>query len=145
MGGRKDQNVNDEIIAQRDVIDTHDISSGVSAPPPVAARDAAAADNKKTSTDRDQQTVVPLFTSEECQSLRTRWETLQVSFVDEPRQSVERADQLVCETINGLSRGFSSQRERLEEQWHRGQDVSTEDLRVAFRRYRSFFDRLLSM
>ena len=88
---------------------------------------------------------MPLFSGEECQSLRSRWESLQVGFVDEPRQSVEHADQLVNEAINGLVRGFSSQRERLEQQWHRDQAVSTEDLRLAFRRYRSFFERLVSM
>ena len=132
--------MNDETIARRDVRDVHDVSSGGSATP--VARDTAAAG---TDTDRDHETAVGLFTSEECENLRSRWDTLQVSFVDEPRQSVERADQLISEAINGLTRGFSSQRERLEEQWHRGQDVSTEDLRVAFRRYRSFFDRLLSM
>ena len=144
MGGRKDQNVNDEMITRRDVIDTQDALSGVPVAEPVAANDMATAGDK-TATDRDQETLVPLFTNEECQSLRSRWENLQVSFVDEPLQSVERADQLINETINGLARGFSSQRERLERRWHRDQGVLTEDLRVAFRRYRSFFDRLLSM
>src|SRR6516164_6144177 len=101
MGGRKDQNVSDETITRRDVRDVQDGSSSVSAAP-VAARDTAAAG---ADTDRDQETVVGLLTSEECQNLRSRWETLQVSFVDEPRQSVERADQLISETINGLTRG----------------------------------------
>lgn len=94
---------------------------------------------------RDQETAVPLFGDNESRNLRSRWESLQVGFVDEPRHAVEQADQLVNDAINSLSKGFATQREHLEQQWHREQDVSTEDLRVAFRRYRSFFERLLSM
>ena len=76
--------------------------------------------------------------------LRSRWEAIQAGFVDEPRRAVEQADALVREVIDQLSRTFSSERQGLEEQWSRGTDASTEDLRVALRRYRSFFDRLLS-
>jgi hypothetical protein len=77
--------------------------------------------------------------------LRSRWESLQVAFVDEPRHAVEEADRLVTETVESLSKGFAAEREKLEKQWHRGEDVSTEDLRLALRRYRSFFERLLSI
>jgi hypothetical protein len=73
-----------------------------------------------------------------------RWQAIQASFVDEPRQSVEQADALVADLMQRLAAGFSSERERLEGQWDRGDDVSTEDLRVALTRYRSFFDRLLA-
>jgi len=88
---------------------------------------------------------LPLFAGEQAQHLRTRWENLQVGFVDEPKRSVEEADRLVTEAINSLSDGFASQRRTLEQQWHREGDVSTEDLRLALRRYRSFFERLLSL
>jgi hypothetical protein len=87
----------------------------------------------------------PLFAADECQGLRARWESLQVSFVDEPRRAVEQADELVNQTVEGLSRLFANERDRLEKQWHTGENVSTEDLRQALRRYRSFFDRLLSI
>jgi hypothetical protein len=73
-----------------------------------------------------------------------RWQKIQTSFVDEPRESVQQADTLVSDLMERLTAGFSEERERLEAQWDRGDDVSTEDLRVALRRYRSFFDRLLS-
>jgi hypothetical protein len=33
----------------------------------------------------------------------------------------------------------------LRKKWRRGDNVSTEDLRVALQRYRAFFDRLLSV
>ena len=73
-----------------------------------------------------------------------RWEEIQASFVDEPRDSVAQADALVADLMQRLATGFSAERERLEGQWDSGDDVSTEDLRVALTRYRSFFERLLS-
>jgi hypothetical protein len=73
-----------------------------------------------------------------------RWETIQVTFVDDPREAVSNADALVAELMQRLADGFAQERERLEGQWSRGEDVSTEDLRVVLQRYRSFFRRLLS-
>jgi hypothetical protein len=73
-----------------------------------------------------------------------RWENLQTAFVDEPRQTVEQADQLVAEVMQRLAEGFAAERERLEQQWGRGEDISTEDLRITLQRYRAFFQRLLS-
>jgi hypothetical protein len=87
----------------------------------------------------------PLFPSQETQELRERWHSIQAGFVDEPRKAVEDADGLVASTMKRLAEIFASERDQLESQWDRGDDVSTEDLRVALRRYRSFFDRLLSM
>jgi len=87
----------------------------------------------------------PLFPPEETQRLRDRWHSIQAGFVDEPRKAVEDADSLVASTMKRLAEIFASERDHLESQWGRGDDVSTEDLRVALRRYRSFFDRLLSM
>jgi hypothetical protein len=73
-----------------------------------------------------------------------RWEEIQTTFVDDPRDAVENADALVAELMQQLADGFARERERLEGQCSRGEDVSTEDLRVALQRYRSFFRRLLS-
>jgi hypothetical protein len=95
--------------------------------------------------EREEERIVPLFSDDESQRLRSRWESLQVGFVDEPKKSVEQADRLVTEAINNLAEGFSTQRHNLEQQWHREGDVSTEDLRLALRRYRSFFERLLTL
>jgi hypothetical protein len=86
----------------------------------------------------------PLFQPEETEQLRRRWETIQTGFVDEPRRAVEEADQLVADLMQRLAERFSQERGNLEGQWDRGEDISTEDLRVALQRYRSFFDRLLS-
>ena len=65
--------------------------------------------------------------------------------VHEPRKCVEKADQLVARVVQRLAESFSQERSRLEDQWSKGEDVSTEDLRIALQRYRSFFDRLLSV
>jgi hypothetical protein len=87
----------------------------------------------------------PLFPGEELQGLRTRWKEIQTGFVDEPRKAVEQADGLVASAMKRLAEVFAEERAGLEKQWDRGDSVSTEDLRVALQRYRSFFDRLLSV
>ncbi len=87
----------------------------------------------------------PLFTASESRDLRVQWDSVQVTFVDDPRSAVQKADALVSETIKRLAEVFAGERQKLEEQWGRGADASTEDLRVALRRYRSFFTRLLEI
>jgi hypothetical protein len=86
----------------------------------------------------------PLFPDDELHSFRTRWDEVQTSFVDEPRQAVEQADSLVANVVKRIAEQFSAERTQLEKQWDSGDSVSTEDLRQALKRYRSFFDRLLS-
>ena len=100
-----------------------------------AARQAAAAHDRPS----------PLFAGTESEEFRHRWQDIQTGFVDEPRQAVERADALVASAIKRLAEIFAHERSNLEQQWSRGDDVSTEDLRVALHRYRAFFDRLLSV
>jgi hypothetical protein len=87
----------------------------------------------------------PLFSGSEANDLRGKWDAIQVGFVDEPRRAVERADILVAGTMKRLAEIFAEERNKLENQWGKGEDVSTEDLRLALRRYRSFFSRLLSV
>jgi len=85
-----------------------------------------------------------LFPDDQSEQFTARWHEIQASFVDRPRDSVAEADALVSDLMHRLTAGFSDERQRLEAQWDRGEDASTEDLRVALTRYRSFFDRLLS-
>jgi hypothetical protein len=85
-----------------------------------------------------------LLDRSEAESFHGRWTDLQTRFVDAPQDSVREADTLVAELMKRLAETFSAERETLEAQWTRGEDVSTEDLRIALTRYRSFFDRLLS-
>jgi hypothetical protein len=87
----------------------------------------------------------PLFAENEATNFRNRWTEIQTAFVDEPRRAVEQGDALVAEVIKRLASSFADERSKLEGQWGRGDNVSTEDLRVALQRYRAFFDRLLSV
>jgi hypothetical protein len=89
--------------------------------------------------------TAPLFPNDELGDMRSRWDAVQVAFVDEPRRAVEQADGLVAFAMKRLAEVFSEERSRLEKQWDRGDHVSTEDLRIALQRYRSFFHRLLSL
>ena len=86
-----------------------------------------------------------LLASDDNEQFRRRWESIQTGFVDEPRETVEQADELVAQVMKRVAEGFATERERLEQQWGRGEDVSTEDLRLALQRYRSFFQRLLDV
>jgi len=87
----------------------------------------------------------PLFPSTQAEEFKSRWTSIQSGFVDEPRRAVEQADSLIAEVMKALASSFSDERQHLEQQWDRGDDVSTEDLRLGLKRYRSFFDRLLSI
>jgi hypothetical protein len=87
----------------------------------------------------------PLFANEDAGGYRTRWSAIQTGFVDEPRKAVEEADTLVAEVMKHLAEVFAGERRQLESQWERADQVSTEDLRLAMRRYRSFFERLLAI
>jgi hypothetical protein len=91
------------------------------------------------------ETATPLLSPEEAKDFRARWDAIQVSFVDEPRRAVQEADGLVAVTTKRLAETFAAERTKLDAQWERGENVSTEDLRLALRRYRSFFGRLLSV
>ena len=86
-----------------------------------------------------------LFSGGELSGLRSRWDEVQSVFVDDPRQSVQKADGLVSDVIDQLTTGFAGARTRLEEQWARGEEASTEDLRLALKRYREYFQRLLAV
>jgi hypothetical protein len=88
---------------------------------------------------------LPLFSESEMGDFRSQWSKVQTGFVDEPRRTVEDADKLVAAVMQRLAEGFANERSGLEKQWDRGDNVSTEDLRVALQRYRSFFDRLLTL
>jgi hypothetical protein len=116
----------------------------------VTTRDLAGVrDDEDLDADTDDSTAAvderePLLPADQAERYKNRWEQIQASFVDQPREAVEQADGLVADLMQRLASGFSEEREQLENQWDSGDDVSTEDLRVALTRYRSFFGRLLS-
>jgi hypothetical protein len=86
-----------------------------------------------------------LFGDGELTEMRSRWTDVQAAFVDDPRDCVQKADGLVADMVDRLTSGFAQARSGLEAQWSRGEQVSTEDLRVALQRYRDFFERLLAV
>ena len=92
----------------------------------------------------DSATDEPLFADGTASRMRSRWDDVQAAFVDDPKECVQKADALVAQVVEQLTRGFSDARARLENQWARGEEASTEDLRLALKRYRDFFQRLLS-
>jgi hypothetical protein len=89
--------------------------------------------------------AVPLFDTTEVDQFRTQWKDIQSTFVDSPQDAVREADELVAEIIQNLAATFAEHKRTLEGQWSRGDEVQTEDLRLALRQYRSFFNQLLSV
>ena len=89
--------------------------------------------------------LAPLFLPDVAKDFRSRWDAVQRSFVDDPRQAVRQADELVAQVMKSLAETFSNERAKLEAQVDQTDKASTENLRLGLRRYRSFFDRLLSL
>jgi hypothetical protein len=100
----------------------------------------------KTETDiRNNDELVPLFEEDAARKFRSRWLAIQSKFVDDPSDSVKQADDLVADVIKNVTMNFANRRVSLEKQWNGGDNTSTEDLRLALKQYRSFFDRLLTL
>lgn len=118
-------------------LSTSDLAA--SRPPQPEAAAGGAEDETSSAGFHDQ----PLLALDDLDHFRQRWDETQTSFVDEPRAAVARADELVAEVMQSLADTFARERSQLEGQWDRGDEVSTEELRIALQRYRNFFDRLL--
>ena len=99
----------------------------------------------RDSRTKEEEKYAPLFENKRADQFRSQWLEIQSQFVDDPSVSVKEADELVDQVIQNVTRMFADERSSLETQWNSGDKVSTEDLRMALRRYRSFFDRLLSL
>ncbi len=89
----------------------------------------------------------PLFENDEAEKFRTQWMNIQSEFVENPQESVREADKLVADVLKSVTMGFHDRRTSLEKQWNNGNNAnaSTEDLRLTLKRYRSFFNRLLTL
>lgn len=127
----------------RDVIDTtldeSDIEQRIT-------MDEQMADNRSAPPmSEDIEGLVALFEEQEAGRFRTQWLNIQGKFVDNPRESVREADELVASMLKSVTMSFHNRRSSLEKEWNGGGKVSTEDLRLALKRYRSFFDRLLTL
>jgi hypothetical protein len=99
----------------------------------------------KAAPEATEESFEPLFDKGESEGFQSRWYGIQAEFVDQPHRSVEEADELVATVMKRLAEVFAAEREKLEQEFTSGEDVSTEDLRIALRRYRSFFERLLAV
>lgn len=102
-------------------------------------------EENRTPTERINDELEPLFEDDESKKFHTQWLNIQSKFVDNPRESVREADELVASVLKSVTMGFHNRRSSLEKQWNSGGNISTEDLRLALKRYRSFFDRLLTL
>ena len=98
-----------------------------------------------TTANEEDEGLMALFEDEEAGKFRTQWLNIQSKFVDNPRESVREADELVASVLKSVTMSFHNRRSSLEKEWNGGGNVSTEDLRLALKRYRSFFDRLLTL
>ena len=99
----------------------------------------------KTPTKTIKDELAPLFKDDEAEQFRSHWLAIQSKFVDDPSDSVKQANDLVAAVIKNVTMSFANRRISLEKQWNSGENTSTEDLRVALKQYRSFFDRLLTL
>lgn len=99
----------------------------------------------QASADTMDERLEPLFEEESARKFRSRWQAIQTKFVDDPRDSVKQADELVADIIKDVTMNFANRRIGLEKQWNSGENISTEDMRVTLKRYRSFFERLLTL
>lgn len=102
-------------------------------------------ENENSGVRSEDEKLAPLFLPDVSKDFRSHWDAVQISFVDDPRQAVRQADELVAQVMKGLAETFSNERAKLEAQVDQTDKASTENLRVALRRYRSFFERLLSL
>jgi hypothetical protein len=119
-------------------------TAGATAEAPEAAATQAAAGRPGSEGKAPAAADGALLPDEQSERFTSRWQEIQTGFVDRPQQAVEQADALVVDLMQRVTGSLAKERERLESQWARGDEVSTEDLRIALTRYRSFFDRLLS-
>ena len=90
--------------------------------------------------------LAALFPPQAADDFRQRWDTIQIGFVDDPRAAVHNADELVAQVLKSLAGSFAEQRSEIESRVGQDDGIgNTEEMRVALQRYRSFFQRLLTL
>lgn len=112
---------------------------------PTANKQTTEEKNRESESPKMADEFVPLLSKEKAEDFRSHWQKIQTGFVDDPHNSVEKADDLVERVMNSITETFAKERSSLENQWNQGAEASTEDLRLAIKRYRSFFNRLLTL
>jgi hypothetical protein len=140
-GATAADSLNGTVGSERAAVDERTVATDSA----VAAERVPAAGTATSSAAHSQGGVSDSLFEGDLTGLRSRWNDVQAAFVDDPRDCVQQADGLVSDVVEQLTANFSQARSRLEEQWDRGEEASTEDLRVALQGYRQFFERLLSV
>ena len=146
----------DELVESKSAVSTADLASAgePQEPEAVAVEDreqppqeqpTEQAPAEQTPTESGDSERTPIMADDAAEGYRSRWQETQADFVDDPRSAVAAADALVAEVMKRVAEEFANERNGLERQWNEGGEASTEDLRLAFQRYRSFFSRLLSL
>src|SRR5438046_5704988 len=102
-------------------------------------------ETKSPDSGGEQERLAPLFSTQAADDFRSRWDAVQIGFVDDPKEAVKQADELVGQVMHSLSETFANERSTLDAQMSQGDTSSTENLRVALQHYRSFFQRLLTL
>ena len=136
----------DQLVKSGSGVSTADLASAGDEreqPPAEQARENHAPSGTDQGVRDDERT--PVMADDAAEEYRGRWQETQADFVDDPRSAVAAADSLVAEVMKRVAEEFANERNGLERQWNEGGEASTEDLRLAFQRYRSFFSRLLSL
>ena len=140
----------DELVKSESTVSTADLASaGEKQAPEERSEDVGIQRREQAPTtdeadERDAERT-PVMADDAAEEYRSRWQETQADFVDDPRSAVSAADALVAEVMKRVAEEFANERNGLERQWNEGGEASTEDLRIAFQRYRSFFSRLLSL
>ena len=124
---------------------TADLSAAANRPLASPNDRPVTAENNAAQTGKEESALAPLFTEDAARAFRSRWDAVQRGFVDDPQEAVQAGDELVAQVIKSLAESFSEQRSALEEGLNQADRSSTENLRLALRRYRSFFERLLAI
>ena len=127
--------------SQSQVAANHSTASEGAAP----SGEASAVATGHAGVEHESSTEEMPFADDNLAELRARWAAVQAAFVDNPKECVQKADNLVSNLVEHVTNSFAHARSRLEEQWARGEEASTEDLRVALTHYREFFERLLAV
>jgi hypothetical protein len=136
---------------QQTVTDSHDEDESTAVTPesaPVSDTAVPSAEDpgaEPSRAEHESSAAGVLFAGDNLAELRGRWAGVQAAFVDDPKECVQKADGLVSDLVEQLTAGFAETRSHLEEQWNRGEEASTEDLRLALMHYREFFERLLAV
>jgi hypothetical protein len=142
------QEQEDRRAAERRAVERNAAAQGPDTQPPAEVEDAVVTREHSAAGDMPVvgdggRRLAPLFSTAVAQDFRARWDAVQSGFVDDPRQAVRQADELVAQVMTTLAQNFADERKQLEA--HMRETASTENLRVALQRYRSFFQRLLTL